>query len=87
MSDQIPLTWPLRPSHSAAVAHALCMALADLLIEQGGGEISRRAYLKACGLATAAELFAKETSGFFGNQRGEDEELLELLEEKWRPER
>ena len=83
MSAENPESWPLRPSHSASVSHALCMALFDLLHEEGGGEVSRRAYLKMCGLAKAAELFSKEVSGFFGNQRGEAEDLLEALEERF----
>jgi hypothetical protein len=59
------------------------MAFSDLVLHEGGGEISRRRYLKLCALAKAAELFSREVSGFFGNQRGDNEELLEGLEDSW----
>lgn len=83
MSDEIPETWPLRPSHAAAVAHGLCMALADLIHHQGGPDVSRRAYLQMCGLATAAELFTNEVSHWFGSRMGEDEDSLERLEDRY----
>ncbi len=79
MSDEKPETWPLRPSHSSYITHALCMTLADLLHEEGG-DMSRRTYLKACGVATAAEAFSQEVSHWFGSRMGEEQEMLEELE-------
>ena len=84
MSKEVIVRWPLRPSESASVSHALCMAMADLAEEEGGGEVPRRTYLKMCALAWAAEVFSQEVSAFFGGQFGECEDMLTLLEEKWR---
>lgn len=83
MPLESPQTWPLRPSHSSYVLHGLCMALADLIHEEGGGSLSRRALLKAGGIATAAEVFAGEVADFFGGQAGEYENLLEQLENEF----
>jgi hypothetical protein len=33
-------------------------------------------------MATAAELFSREASHFFGSQMGDDEEMLEALEDR-----
>lgn len=83
MSKESIVRWPLRASTSAQISHALCMTLADLVSEEGGGEISRRAHLKMCGLALAAEVFSQEVSAFFGGQLGECEDMLELIEARW----
>lgn len=83
MSKEIVVRWPLRPSESAFITHALNMAMVDLVEEEGGGQVSRRAYLKMCALARAAEVFSEEVSAFFGNQLGEAEDALTDLEDKW----
>ena len=83
MSEESPLSWPLSPSHSASVAYALCMALADLIHEEGGGEVSRRAFLQACGLATAAEVFSREAARWYGTRMGKDHDLLEALQARY----
>ena len=31
MSDELPETWPLRPSQNSTVTHGLCMALVDIV--------------------------------------------------------
>ena len=83
MSKESIVRWPLRPSQAASVAHGLTMALSDLLEEEGGGEVSRRAFLKACAIVTACEVFAGEVSHFFGGQLGDDETLLAEIEERF----
>lgn len=82
MSKESPDTWPLLPAHSAYAVHGLCMAIADLIQEEGGAP-SRRALLKAAGIATAAELFAGELAHFFSTRMGEDHELLEAIEDRY----
>ena len=76
-------TFPLRPSHAAAVTHGLVMALADLVHEEAGGETSRRAFLKMASIATAAEVVAQDVARFFGSRMGEDEDLLEAIEARY----
>lgn len=83
MSKEVTVHWPLRPSESASIAHALNMALADLVEEEGGGEIARRAFLKMYALARAAEIFSREVSAFFGGQLGAAEDRLTELEDRW----
>ena len=83
MSKESIVRWPLRPSHAASVAHGLAVALSDLLQEEGGGEIPRRAFLKACAIAAANEVLAGEVSHFFGGQLGDDETLLAEIEERF----
>jgi hypothetical protein len=83
MSKDYLETFPLRPSHSTSVAYGLCMVMADLAEFEAGGETSRRAYLKMCALAVAAELFSKEAAHFFGSRKGEDEDRLEALEDNY----
>lgn len=46
-------------------------------------DVSRRALLKAGGLATAAELFTGELAHFFGSRMGEDHEAIEAIEERY----
>lgn len=82
MSDELPETWPLRPSQNSTVTHGLCMALVDI-VHGEGARMPRRVFLEMCAIATAAELFSGEVSHFFGNQRGDDQELLEALEARW----
>lgn len=86
MSQESPETWPLRPSHSAYVLHGLCMALSDLIQEEGGGQTSRRALIKAAGLAAAAELFAGEVAHFFGSRPPDDHDHLELIQDHYEAE-
>lgn len=83
MTDKLSLQWPLLPSQAAGVTHYLCMAMADIVTREGGGEMSRRTYLKLYGLAMAAELVSGEAAGWYGRLKGEDEELLEGLEERY----
>lgn len=83
MSPDKSETWPLRPSHASATLTGLCLALADLIEAEGGGEISRRAYLKMHSLALMAELLSHELTHWFGSQVGEDEDLLEAIQDKW----
>ncbi|HEX7048041.1 MAG TPA: hypothetical protein VF275_10785 [Gammaproteobacteria bacterium] len=82
MTEQIP-AWRPCPTHVAHVTHQLCMALSDLIVDEAGGEMSRRSYLKLCGLAMAAEVFSAEVARFFGNQEGEDEAVLAALEARY----
>lgn len=83
MSNKKPDTLPLPPSHAAAVTHALCMALADVMRDEVNAIVSRRTLLKATGLAQAAEVFAAEVVHFFGNRQGKDEDLLEAIEARY----
>lgn len=83
MNNKKPENHPLPPSHAAAVTHALCMALADIVRDEVNATVSRRTLLKATGLAQAAEVFAAEVVHFFGNRQGEDEDLLEALEARY----
>lgn len=83
MPQDKSLNWPLLPSQAASVTHCLCMAIADVIHHEAGGEMSRRSYLKLCGLATAAELFSRDAARWYGSLMGEDQELLEGLEERW----
>lgn len=82
MSEANTNPWPLRPSESASVTHALCMAITDLLHESGS-DMSRRTYIKVCGLATAAAVFSNEAARWYFNRMGEDHELLEALEDRF----
>lgn len=76
-------SFPLRPGHTAHVLHGLCLALADLVEEEAGGDTSRRAFLKMARIATAAELFAREVAHWFGSRLGEDHDLLEELQARY----
>ena len=69
-------------SHASSMTHALCMALSDLLHEDGN-DLDRRAYVKACGLAAAAEVLSGEAAGWYFQQMGEDHDLLEELQDRW----
>ena len=82
MSSESTETRPLRPSHASSITHTLCMALSDLLHEDGN-DLDRRAYVKACGLAAAAEVFSGEATGWYFQQMGEDHDLLEALQDRW----
>ena len=82
MSHEKTQARPLRPCHSASVTSALCAAIADLLHESGS-DMSRRTYLKICGLAAAAEVFSGEAAGWYFQQMGEDHDLLEELQDRW----
>ncbi|HEX6929700.1 MAG TPA: hypothetical protein VF267_10640, partial [Gammaproteobacteria bacterium] len=73
----------LLPSLSSYALHGLCIALADVIHHEVRKDTSRRALLKASGLATAAELFAGELAHFFGSRMGEDHDLLEALEDRY----
>lgn len=75
--------WPLPPSVTAAVAYQLCMAIFDVVQDEAGSGMSHRSFLKLCGLATAAEVFSREAAEWYGNLKGEDEELLEGLLERY----
>lgn len=83
MNDELSLEWPLRPSQAASLTHYLCLAMADIVNHEAGREMSRRSYLKLCGLSLAAELISREAAGWYGRLKGEDEELLEGLEERY----
>ncbi len=83
MSDEKPETWPLLPAHSSYTLHGLCMALADVVREEVGGDVSRRALLKVNALASAAELFSAELAHFFGSRMGEDHDRLEAIEDRY----
>jgi len=83
MPQDHPQESPLRPSIAAHVTHQLCMAIADVVQDDAGGEMSRRAYLKLCGLATAAELFSRDAAHWYVNLLGEDHDLLVALEERY----
>lgn len=87
MNNEKPSSWPLRPSHSSYTLHGLCIALSDVIHEEGGGEVSRRSLLKATGLATAAELFAGEVAHFFGSRMGDEHDQLEALQDAYVEER
>ena len=71
-----------RPERFSGLMGSLCMALADLIQDAAGGEMSRRTYLKLCGLAMAAELYSAEVSGFFGNQEDDGEEGAKASRQK-----
>lgn len=81
--NEKPDSWPLAPSLSSYTLHGLCIALADVIHHEVRNDMSRRAQLKAAGLATAAELFSNELAHFFGSQAGEDQDLLEALEARY----
>lgn len=83
MSKDYLLTLPLSPSHSAAIVHGLCLALADLVEFEAGGETSRPAYLKMYAIATAAEVFSQEVAHFFGSRMDADHEMLEAIEARY----
>lgn len=83
MSDESSPRLPLYPSQSAIVAHQLCMVLSDLVHREAGNGMSHRTYLMMCGLATAAEVFSGELAHWFGSRTGDDQEVLEGLEEKY----
>lgn len=55
----------------------------DVIQEEGGGEISRRGYLKLYSLGLMAEFLSGEVSHFFAGQLGEAEDMLALIEDKW----
>lgn len=81
MSDEKPETWPLWPSHSSYVVHGLCLAMADI-VRDNGQHLSRRALLELSGLVTAAELFSGDVAHFFGS-RLDDHEELEAMQERY----
>lgn len=83
MSNEKPDSFPLSPSLSSYTLHGLCIALADVIHHEIHNDISRRALLKAGGLATAAELFANEVADFFASQAGEDNDLLEAMQDRY----
>lgn len=83
MSDEKPEVWPLLPAYSAYALHGLCIALADTVRDELTGTVSRRAVIKASGLATAAELLSQELAHFFGSRPAGDHEELEALEERY----
>lgn len=83
MSDELPMEWPLPPSQAASVVHQLCMAMADTVLHECGHRISRRTYLKLCGLSVAAELVAGDAARWYGTRMGKDEDLLAALEERY----
>lgn len=83
MSDEQPETWPQLPACSAYALHGLCIALADCVREELNGTVSRRAVIKASGLATAAELFSNELAHFFASRPAGDHEELEALEKRY----
>lgn len=83
MSDEKPETWPQLPAYSAYALQGLCIALADTVRDELNGKVSRRAIIKASGLATAAELFANELAHFFVSRPPEDHDLLEAIEERY----
>ncbi|HEX7030367.1 MAG TPA: hypothetical protein VF254_07205 [Gammaproteobacteria bacterium] len=84
MNNSRPSTWPLLPSHSSYTLHGLTIALADVIREEVSSDISRRALVKANGLATAAELFAGELAHFFGSRMGEYHDAREALQDRYR---
>lgn len=71
-----------RPSHAASITHSLCMALNDLVHEEGA-RMSRRTYLQICGVADAAEYFAGEAAAWYGTRMGKDHDLLEELQDRY----
>lgn len=79
MTSKNPEIRATPPSHSAHVVQGLCMALSDMLNDEGA-KPSRRTYLKMCALATAAEMLSRDVTGFFSGQAGEAEALLEQVE-------
>ena len=83
MSDEKPETWPLLPAYSAYALHGLCIAIADTVREELNGTVSRRAVIKASGLATAAELLSQELAHFFASRPAGDHETLEALEDRY----
>ena len=83
MSKEHLETFPLRPGHSAAVVHGLCLALVDLVEEEAGGDTPRRAFLKMAGIATAAEVVARDVAHFFGSRMHEDHDALESLQDRY----
>jgi len=83
MPQDQPQESPLRPSIAAHAAHQLCMTIADIVNDEVGETMSRRAYLKLCGLATAAERFSKGAADWYVNLLGEDHDMLVALEERY----
>lgn len=83
MQQDHPHQWPLRPSVAAHVAYQLCAMISDLVRDEAGVGMSHRDYLKLCGLATAAEVFSREAADWYGNLKGEDEDLLAGLVERY----
>lgn len=82
MSSKSPEKLHLRPSKAASLTHALCTAINDLVQEEGS-DMSRRTYLKVCGLAAAAEMFSDASARFHFNLMGEDHDQLEAIEDRW----
>lgn len=82
MSEEKQKYRALRPSHAASITHGLCMTLNDLVHEEGA-RMSRRVFLQICGVADAAEYFAREASAWYGTRMGKDHDLLDELQDRY----
>ena len=83
MPQDQPQEWPLPPSVAASVTHQLCAAIFDVIHHEAAGGMSRRSYLKLCGLATAAEVFSRDAAHWYVSLMGEDHEMLVALEARY----